>query len=225
MVCNSQKLVPGPQKSSKPLSRVSPRVQVSHDAAVFLAFIDNPCPLFYSGGTMKLPFALQEDEQVVKVVRRHWLHLYPRLIGLLFIALVPVALFWLVVWTTLTLDTTLRWLLIAGSATWLLFWAVRLYLLAYRYNNDIWVITDQRIIDSVRTHPFSLRIETADLVNVQNLAINRTGLLRTLFDYGDVACETAGETGKFTLAGVPNPRDVQLLIDRLRDAQRARNPL
>lgn len=173
---------------------------------------------------MRLPFDLQEGEQIIQIVRRHWLHFYPRLVALLLIALVPVILLWTALLTlTPSVNATLRWVLIAISAIWLLSWAVRLYLVAYRYNNDLWTITDQRLIDSFRSHPFSLQVESADLINVQDISVNRTGILRTIFDYGDVECETASETGKFTLSGVPKPRDVQLLIDRLRDAQRAKH--
>jgi hypothetical protein len=138
------------------------------------------------------------------------------------IAVIPVGALWAVLLTIVEVTSPVRLALAVVSAVWLLFWAIRIYFIAYAYNNDIWTITDQRLIDSVRPNPFSLRVESADLVNVQDLSINRTGILRTLFNYGDVECETASETGRFTLEGVPRPADVQLLIDRLRDAQRAK---
>lgn len=171
---------------------------------------------------MNLPFELQEGEEVIQKVRRHWLHIYPRLAVLVLVAIVPVIALWAAVLTRLTITNEVRLGLIGVSALWLLFWGVRLFFLAYRYNNDFWTVTNQRLIDSVRRHPFHLQVDSADLINVENISIDRTGFLRTIFNYGDVECETAGATGKFTLAAVPKPGDVQLLVDRLRDAQRAK---
>jgi hypothetical protein len=106
------------------------------------------------------------------------------------------------------------------AALWLLYWGVRILLNWYRYRHDIWVITDQRIVDSLKPHPFSHRLSTADLVNVQDMTVQRHGLLQTLLNYGDIVCETASEGGEFVLAGIPRPADVQLLVDRERDRER-----
>lgn len=173
---------------------------------------------------MRPPVELQEGERVVRIVRRHWLYIYPRLILLALIALVPVIALWVVIRTSLSESYEVQLGLIAISALWLLYWAVRIFLVAYRYNNDLWTITNQRLIDSVRFHPFHLEVESADLVHVQDISIARSGVLRTIFNFGDVECQTASTGGRFTLAAVPRPADVQLLIDRLRDAQRSTMP-
>jgi hypothetical protein len=97
-----------------------------------------------------------------------------------------------------------------------------MFLLWYRYNNDMWVITNQRLIDSFRKHPFSLAITSADLVNVQDISVERNGILRTTLDYGDIVCQTAGVQQGFRLVGIPHPRAVQMLIDKERDRERMR---
>jgi hypothetical protein len=173
---------------------------------------------------MKLPFELQEGEYVERIVRRHWLHIYPRLFLLVLAAAIPVIVLWFVALTRMEVGNEAKIGLAGVSALWLLFWSVRIFLFAYRYNNDMWTITNQRLIDSVRRHPFHLQVGSADLIHVQDLSTDRNGLIRTMFNFGDVECETASATGHFTLAAVPNPGDVQLLIDRLRDAQRAKSP-
>jgi hypothetical protein len=106
---------------------------------------------------------------------------------------------------------------------WLLYWAIRLFFNWYRYRHDIWVVTNQRIIDSIKRHPFDLRVATADLVNIQDMSIQRSGLTPTLLGYGTVVCETAGaERVAFNISGIPQPEAVQLLIDRERDRERMR---
>ena len=90
----------------------------------------------------------------------------------------------------------------------------------YRYQNDIWVLTNQRLIDSYKAHWFSHRMVTADLVNIQNILAHREGLFQTWLNFGDLECETAGERQRFILAGIPRPSDALAEVDRARDAAR-----
>ena len=99
---------------------------------------------------------------------------------------------------------------------------MRAFLAWYRYHNDIWVVTNQRLVDSFKRHPFSLRISTADLINIQDMTIERSGVLRTLMDYGNIVCQTAAEQQDFRLIGIPDPRATQALVDRERDRERLR---
>ncbi len=170
----------------------------------------------------KLPFQLQDGEQVLLFCRRHWLYLWPRLGFMTLMALVvPIATAWLLGAADAFEGTFAKvfWVL---AAVYLAFWAIRIFLTWYRYNNDIWVITNQRVIDSIKKHPFSLEISTADLVNVQDLTVERSGVIRTIFDFGDIVCQTAAEIQTFRLAGIPDPRATQALIDRERDRERLR---
>ena len=79
------------------------------------------------------------------------------------------------------------------------------------------------VIDARRKHPFNLEVSSADLVNVTDISVQRSGILRTMLDYGDIICQTAG-TGEhtFKLGGLPHPREVQMLIDKERDRERLR---
>jgi hypothetical protein len=53
------------------------------------------------------------------------------------------------------------------------------------------------------------------------MTVSRSGVLGTVFDFGDIDCQTAGAVRKFSLRGIPRPREVQALVDRLRDESRA----
>src|SRR6476661_4917191 len=109
-----------------------------------------------------LHFPLQEGEQVLTICRRHWLYLWPRTAVMALFALVPVivagvALSWADVYGGRTAQV--YWI---ASAVWVGYWAIRMFLNWYRYNNDIWVITNQRIVDSYKSNPLSLKMSTAD---------------------------------------------------------------
>ncbi len=169
---------------------------------------------------VKLPFPMQQSERVILLCRRHWIHLWPKSVVLAIYALVPPLVISLALaWADQYEDMVARifWVV---AAVWLLYWALRIFLNWYRYKNDIWVITNQRLVDSVKTSPLNHRLSTADLVNVQDMTVERRGILQTLLNYGDIVCETAADGGEFVLAGIPRPQDVQLLVDRERDQER-----
>ena len=175
---------------------------------------------------MALPFELQATEHVVALLRRHWLHLYLRLLGLLLIAAAPAVLFWVVVAKGPALDGTVRTVVLAVVALWALVWLVRAYFLWYRFEHDIWVITNQRVIDSLKRNWFHHQMSSADLEDIQDVSVSRVGVLRTLFDFGDVEVETAAAEEHFMLSAIPHPDRVLATVDAERDRARreARGP-
>lgn len=168
----------------------------------------------------KLPFELQGDEHVVLFCRRHWLYFCSKLGGVLLALLLPtVAVLWLVE-ITAGLDGTVGKVALIVGAVWVVFWAIRGYFTWYRYQNDVWVVTNQRIIDSTKYNWIKRRMASADLVDVEDINVVRDGLFATMFNYGDVHVQTAGEVPNFILAGIPAPSKVLAVVDSSRDAAR-----
>jgi hypothetical protein len=172
------------------------------------------------GAQPSVPFPLQEGERVIQVFRRHWWFLWPRTIFWLIVAIAPVAAIAWAFDAAGWLDNVGRvfWII---AAVWLLYWAARLLLNWYRYSRDLWTITNQRIVDSIQPNPFRLHVSTADLVNIQDMTVQRDGVFASILNFGDVLCQTAGSID-FTLSGVPKPQEIQLLVDRERDRERMR---
>ena len=173
-----------------------------------------------AGKQPRLPFPPQQGEQVIDVCHRHWWFLWPRTILWTLFGIVPIIV---IGWSLSKLD----WLDEVGrvfwpiAILWLLFWGFRLFLNWYQYQRDIWVITNQRVIDSFQRSPFQHRLSTADLVNVQDMTVEKRGIVATILNFGDVICDTAGKSGQqFRIAGVPRPQEVQLMVDKERDRER-----
>jgi hypothetical protein len=168
-----------------------------------------------------LPFPLQEGESILQICRRHWLFLWPSVLLQAVIAIVPLIMA-AVILDQLGIDGTPAQVIWGLLAIHVVYRVLKAFLTWYRYHHDLWVITNQRLIDSYKRHPFSLQIATADLVNVQDMSVERDGILRTMLDYGDIVCQTAGQVQGFRLAGIPHPRTVQALVDKERDRERLR---
>ncbi|HLZ70375.1 MAG TPA: hypothetical protein VKV26_10760 [Dehalococcoidia bacterium] len=162
---------------------------------------------------MKLPFPLQPSEQVVLVTRRHWVFFVPRFIAYALGALVPIGVLLVVLRVTDNLHG--KTALVAGliCLLWLLFWLARLALLKYRYDRDLWVITNQRVVDLVATSPFNFHMSTAALVDLEDVSTSIDGVLQSTFNYGNLECQTAGEMRHFSFRGVPDPRRIAAVLE------------
>ena len=169
---------------------------------------------------MKLPFPLQESEKVLLICRRHWIYLWPRIALEALIAVLPVIALSIVLRWADALDGVAPKVAAVVSLVWLAIWGVRIFFIKYRYDNDLWTITDQRLIDSTRSSPISLRMAAADLVNIVDTEVVRSGVLATLLNYGNIRVETAGERDDIFLPAVPHPSEVHALIDKERDRER-----
>jgi hypothetical protein len=170
----------------------------------------------------KLPFPLQEGEQVLAICRRHWIYLWPYVCFKVAMAFLPVAILWWLFDRIDIMDGIVSQAFTVLAVLWIIYHLVGAALAWYHYRHDKWVVTNQRLIDTYRKHPFDLRISTADLINVQDMSIERSGILASTLDFGDVVCQTAATSAEFRITGIPNPRETQLLVDRERDRERNR---
>lgn len=167
-----------------------------------------------------LPFTLQDGERVLIFRRRHWLFLWPMLVFRILVALVPFGiLLWLTDATT-GLDSTPGRVLLVVGLVWVIYWGTRAFFGWYAYAHDIWAVTDQRLIDAIRPHFFSSHLASADLTDVQDIAVDQSGILATTLHFGTIRCQTAGEQANFVLSGIPDPAGLLTALDAARDAAR-----
>lgn len=73
---------------------------------------------------------------------------------------------------------------------------------------NVYLVTEKRVID-ISFHSFlSKNIDMAPLENVEEADSTTAGLLSTIFNFGDVAIQTAGAKVAIDMKAVPNPSDV-----------------
>lgn len=169
---------------------------------------------------MKLPVELQANESVTLVVRRHPVYMVAKLVAAGIAAIVPAALVLWLVSLTVGFNGVFGWIVIGAAAVWMLICVAYGFLTWYRHQHDLWIVTNQRLLDVYNRNFFDQRVSSADLVNVQDISIEKEGILATLFNFGDVRCQTAGAQSGFVLSGIPNPALVLTSLDAARDAAR-----
>lgn len=172
---------------------------------------------------MRLPVQLQPGESVVLVVHRHWFFLaLPLVLAILAMVVPPAALLTAVVRTDA--PKVVDVVVVLASVLYLAVLGVRAYLVWYAWVHDVWVVTDQRLVDGQKKNWFSEEVSTADLVHLQDVALDRHGLLATILKFGDLRVQTAGELEQFILRKIPHPQEVLAVLDRTRDAARRTAP-
>lgn len=175
------------------------------------------------GAVVATVIELQPGEHQVLLCRRHWIALYPQLLLDLLVAAIPVGL---LMWVVRSQGAGGRGeqIALAASAVWLVVMAFRAYFHWYRWRHDTWLITNQRLVDSVRRNWFNHEVSSADLIDIQDVSMSRSGVFQTALDFGDLNVQTASEQQRFVLAKIPGPAAVLTILDRTRDeARRATN--
>ncbi len=90
------------------------------------------------------------------------------------------------------------------------------------YYYDLLIVTDRRLLDIDQNSLFSRNISELALEQVEDVSSPTSGILQTLFDFGDVVVQTAGAKEKFTFKGVYRPRQITEIILDLADQAKQR---
>lgn len=162
------------------------------------------------------------DEHLVHFLRRHFITLIPLILGYVFILLVPFALIWYVnVYQPGLLEhAVLTPILILGGSVFFLFAWLFLFQAFMDYYLDIWIVTSKRILSIEQTGLFSRTISELRLYRIQDVTSTVSGLLHTIFGYGYVEIQTAGEKVHFTFEEIPHPQKVAKSILELSETDR-----
>ncbi len=160
------------------------------------------------------------NEKVVHVIRRHGLIMIKHILLLLLLWFIPIALF---AFFAIALDVDF---FKAGIAQVLAVFVTSLiYLYAWLtffhnwvdYYLDIWIVTNERLLNIEQEGLFSRVISETNISKVQDVTSEVRGKLQTFLDFGNVHIQSAGEQKRFVFEEVPHPREVAQEIIRLHD--------
>lgn len=80
---------------------------------------------------------------------------------------------------------------------------------------NVYFVTDRRIIDVDFFNIIYKQVSDAQLDKIQDLTYNMGGVIRTIFNYGNVFIQTAGEVNEFEFSAVPYPDKVAKIVQDL----------
>jgi len=89
------------------------------------------------------------------------------------------------------------------------------FLIWVDYYFDVWVITDERIINIEQKGLFLRRVSAAEYEKIQDITAEVKGFLQTVINFGDVSVQTAGETDNIILRRISDPYEIKNLIAKM----------
>lgn len=151
-----------------------------------------------------------DDEKISFITRRHWASMLGSFFLIFFMVVLPLALITgLTIYANIAISGTVRMAMILfGSVYYLIVASFSLVVwISYYYN--IFIISEDEIIDINQEGIFDRKINQISVVRIQDVSGEIKGFLPTLFTYGNVIAESAGEkTQTYVIRDIPNPLEV-----------------
>ena len=157
------------------------------------------------------------NEEVVLVLRKHKLTLLFHALQLSAIVFLPVLFYTLVAPTMFPvfLDGPYHKVFILSSIIYYGFLWIVAFVIWVDYYLDIWIVTNQRLLDIEQIGFFNRVVSELDLRRIQDITSRVHGLIPTMFGFGSIFIQTAAEEHKFELKSVPHPITVRRKIVKL----------
>lgn len=158
------------------------------------------------------------DEEVVLLLRRHWHALLRHFLYFIAEIILPLIAFLVFIRFTnfaLAKDNPVSILIILSASAYYLFIWLFFFNHWIDYYLDVWIVSNQRIINIEQKGLFSRTIAELNVERIQDVTSDVQGKLATVLDFGDVHIQTAGEEKRFIFEEVPKPRQVAAKIIEL----------
>ncbi len=156
-----------------------------------------------------------KDEEVILVVRKHWIAYVTHIALACFVPLVPMIILILASNSSTNFGKTSTYIGLFVATLIISVNIIVTALVQWYYNVSI--ITDKRIVSLDMVNVFQHTYTEILWRKIQDVSHDSVGPLSSIFDIGNIYIDTAGEGIDLTLKFVPRPRDVQDVIDNLVD--------
>ncbi len=159
---------------------------------------------------------LEEDENILQTVRKHWFILFEQVAGIVIVGILPFVLL-IAFASSETVTHIFSQLHVTGSlvsfflGAWLCIILITLFGIWTDYYLDLWIITNKRIISIDQQGFFRRSVSSFRFERLQDITVDIHGFIETLLDFGKIKADTAGHE-PFIIRGIPNPRGVKSLI-------------
>ncbi len=150
-------------------------------------------------------------ERIVFFLHRHLVTFIPVIIIFVFLASAPIAVgyflrgFFMPWWE----NPLYQPLLILFASLYFLSILMFFYSYFVTFYLDVWVITNDRLVDNRQVSLFSRTIAEVDLYQIQDATSEVKGFWASIFNYGNIYLQTAGPVPRFVLFNVPDPNHLR----------------
>ena len=156
----------------------------------------------------------EQEEQVILIIRSHWIVYVPQILLAILVLVLPWVLGAIapVIFKSVAIFLSLLITSLLTGASILVSAIVKWY-----YNVDM--ITDQRVVDLDFPNIMAHTMSEAQLEHIEDVTQKQLGLLGSIFDVGTVYIQTAGSNQNIEFTNIPRPRDVQEILSDLLESK------
>jgi len=150
----------------------------------------------------------QKDyEKVIFVLRRHPITFSGPVLLLLILLAVPFVMYFLFqnLYTNFFDNTILEPISVLIASAYFLGVFLFFYGQFIDFYLDLWIVTNDRVVDIEQKGLFARTISEVDLYRIQDVTTEVHGFIGTIFNYGDVIIKTASNNSEIVFIDVANP--------------------
>lgn len=150
-------------------------------------------------------------EKVKYIVRRHPFTFVPQILLFTILGVLPVGIYFMIasMFPTLLSSQQIYALSILLGSTYYLCVLLFFFTSFVDFYLDVWIVTNDRIIDIEQFGLFSRTISELELFRIQDVTTNVHGIFATIFKYGDVVVQTASTNINIKFHNIPEPNIIR----------------
>jgi hypothetical protein len=156
-----------------------------------------------------------EEETVVLFLRQHMIVNLPWMILAVILLFAPTIIFPVVFSLTGFAFAIPSSYIIIVTAWWYIATAGFIIAKFLGWFINIYIVTNERIVDIDFYYLLYKHFSQAELNKIQDISYTTKGIFGTLFNFGDVKVETAGETPHLMFENIPHPEGVVEIIRKV----------
>ncbi len=197
------------RKTYQHLGRVYPEISAAH---LLYYKIMNPDPNYQQPNQAKLHemVVLQPGERIICDIKRHPFGLISMYVAAFFALLVVGVLAYaapkIFSQNAPSVISNLSSFLVIGAVIFTVLICLILLVATIVYGQNRWIVTDDSITQVTQDSLFGRRVSQLSMENLEDVTIDQHGIIQTMFNFGTLRAETAGERSKFTFPYCPDPK-------------------
>lgn len=167
----------------------------------------------------------EDDEPVFIFVRPYWVSFIPTALAFLFLMFFAVASQILIATGGLVaLDAPTAQAIVYIFGIFQLVVILVFLVAALDFYFDIVIVTDRRMVDIDQEQLFFRRISQLNLEDVEDVTSVVKGFFPSIFDYGSLEVQTAGEARNFEIPNIKNTHEIEAIIADLAEEAKSGVP-
>lgn len=161
-------------------------------------------------------------EKIIHILRRHPVTFVPTLLLFLLLLALPIGVFFIIssLFPELLNGPIIYPTAVLAASVFYLAIIVFFFTQFIDFYLDLWVVTNDRIVDIEQFGLFARTVSEVDLFRIQDVTTNVHGFFSTIFNYGVITIKTASDNKSIVFKNIPRPNAVREKLIRLSDEDR-----